>query len=80
MGAEGAAELYQAFLDDVDRVFGVLQPEGDGLSAEEQELFDGWVAARAEKNWDQADALRAQLAERGLSVQARKGESTWTRA
>lgn len=69
----------EAFLDDVDGVLGVLQPEETGLDAEEQGLFDGWVAARAAKDWAQADALRDRLKERGIQVQARKGESTWSR-
>jgi len=69
----------QAFLDDIDQVLGFLAPDEVGLSPEEQGLFDGWVAARAAKDWSQADALRARLAERGIQVQARKGDSTWTR-
>ena len=74
-----AAEVL-AVLKDVDEVLAVLEPEPDtGLSAEEQQLFEGWVAAREAKDWDQADALRSQLQERGIGVQARKGESTWSR-
>ena len=33
-----------------------------------------------EKDWPKADELRAQLNERGIQVQARKGESTWSRS
>ncbi len=69
----------EALLDDVDRVLGVLAPEPDRLAPDEQGLFDRWVAARAAKDWPAADALRAELQQRGLEVQARKGESTWTR-
>lgn len=69
----------EALLDDVDAVLGVLRPPDQSLSAEEQELFDAWVAARAEKDWPRADALRDALRERGIAVQARKGESTWSR-
>lgn len=76
----GFASEVLAVLSDVDEVLAVLEPEPDaGLSGEEQQLFEGWVAARAAKDWAQADALRAQLQERGIGVQARKGESTWTR-
>jgi len=68
-----------ALLDDVDAVLGFLRPEEAGLDAEERDLFERWVTARAEKDWGAADALRDQLEERGIAVQARKGESTWAR-
>jgi cysteinyl-tRNA synthetase len=70
----------EALLDDLDAVLGVLKAPADALGAEEQALFDGWVAAREAKDWAQADSLRGQLGELGLQVQARKGESTWTRS
>jgi cysteinyl-tRNA synthetase len=70
-----------AVLDDVDAVLGVLEPEAEsGLSPEDQTLFEQWIAARTEKDWASADRLRDELAGHGISVQARKGESTWTRA
>ena len=68
-----------ALLDDIDQVFGFLAFEEAGLSREERDLFDRWVAARDEKDWQRADQLKAELAECGLAVQARKGASTWTR-
>jgi cysteinyl-tRNA synthetase len=69
----------EAVLDDIDCVLGFGPPPVLGLSDDEQALFDRWVAERAAQNWDGADEVRAQLIERGISVQARKGESTWTR-
>jgi len=75
----GFGRQVEAFLDDVDRVFGVLQPDVQGLDPEEQALFDGWKAAREAKDWAAADGLRDQLEARGVRVQARKGESTWSR-
>lgn len=73
-------EFVIGILDDVDQVLGVLEPEAEaGLSAEEETLFQGWAAAREGKDWAQADTLRDQLKERGIQVQARKGESTWSR-
>lgn len=70
-----------AVLEDVDRVLGVLAPEASaGLSAEEEALFVAWGAARDAQDWSLADTLRDQLKERGVQVQARKGESTWARA
>ena len=58
----------------------VAEIKNAGLSAEEEELFQGWIAAREAKDWSRADELRDQLKERGVQVQARKGESTWARA
>ncbi|MBL4844288.1 MAG: cysteine--tRNA ligase [Planctomycetes bacterium] len=67
-------------LDDVDQVLGVLKPEADaGLTPEDQALFTAWGAAREAKDWAGADTIRAQLKEHGIQVQARKGESTWSR-
>jgi cysteinyl-tRNA synthetase len=75
-----AAEV-DAFLDDADRVLGVLKPEAEALGPEEQALFDAWKAARDAKDFKRADEVRAQLSARGIQVQARKGaEPTWTRA
>lgn len=73
------ADQVTGLLDDLDRVFGFLAVEEGGLTVEERDLFDRWVAARAARDWDLADRLRAGLSERGLAVQARKGSSTWKR-
>ena len=78
---EAFGREVEAVLEDVDQVLGVLQPEASaGLSGEEQALFTAWTAARDAQDWSQADVIRDQLKERGVSVQARKGESTWVRA
>ncbi|MCW8140559.1 MAG: cysteine--tRNA ligase [Planctomycetota bacterium] len=74
------AQEVQAFLDDADRVLGVLTPEPEALSPEEQALFERWKAAREAKDWAAADAARAGLQAKGIQVQARKGaEPTWAR-
>ena len=77
-GPEFGAEV-RALLDDADCVLGFGSPEEAGLGEKEQQMFDRWVAARDAKDWKKADSIRAQLFERGIQVQARKGESTWTR-
>ncbi|MFP8880817.1 MAG: cysteine--tRNA ligase [Myxococcota bacterium] len=66
-------------LDDFDEVLGFLQPEQADLDPEEQQLFDRWLAAREAGDWPAADEIRSLLNDRGIQVQARKGESTWTR-
>ncbi|MCO5170240.1 MAG: cysteine--tRNA ligase [Planctomycetes bacterium] len=74
------AQEVQAFLDDADRVLGVLTPEPEALAPEEQALFDRWKAAREAKDWAAADEARAALQAKGIQVQARKGaEPTWAR-
>jgi cysteinyl-tRNA synthetase len=76
----GVGPAVEAFLADADQVLGFLEPDAvAGLDAEAPGLFDGWVAAREAKDWGQADALREQLKERGIGVQAKKGESSWHR-
>jgi cysteinyl-tRNA synthetase len=70
----------EAFLDDADRVLGVLKPEQDALAPDEQALFERWKAAREAKDWAGADQARAELQAKGIQVQARKGaEPTWAR-
>ena len=73
------AAAVEAFWDDADRVLGVLAPEADALSPEEQALFERWQAARTAKDWAGADAVKAELTARGITVQARKDGATWTR-
>ena len=76
----GIGGTVEAFLADADQVLGFLEPEADeGLDAETQALFDGWVTARGSQNWAEADALRDQLKAKGIGVQAKQGESSWHR-
>jgi cysteinyl-tRNA synthetase len=75
----GFGAKVDLLLDDFDEVLGFLKPEQDSLDLAEQELFDRWVAARAAGDWPAADGIRSELAACGIGVQARKGESTWTR-
>lgn len=43
-----------------------LELKYDKLSKEDKELFNNWNKLKAEKNFDEADKLRAKLLERGL--------------
>lgn len=63
-----------ALLLDFDRVLGLsldaIEAAGAEieLNADERELVEARAAARAEKNWQEADRLRDELAERGITV------------
>lgn len=52
---------------------------GDADAAEIDALVAARVAARAAKDWAEADRLRAALAERGVEVMDGAGGSTWRR-
>jgi cysteinyl-tRNA synthetase len=55
-------------------------PEKAGLSDEEvQALVDQRIAARTEKRWADADALRAQLGAADISISDTGMESAWSR-
>ncbi len=65
---------YAYFIDcirDADRVFGLhLVPHHlDTIPFEISELLELRTAARREKNWERADALRAQIEAHGYSVE-----------
>ena len=66
-------------LRDLDRVLGVL-PDPDGaLDPETEALLDARVAARATREWAEADRLRAALADRGIAVEDTRDGQRWRR-
>jgi cysteinyl-tRNA synthetase len=63
---------------DLDRVWADLPAEDDGLQPEQRRLLEERSAARARRDFQRADALRAALLELGLEVTDRAGgETTW---
>ncbi|HJS57499.1 MAG TPA: cysteine--tRNA ligase [Vicinamibacteria bacterium] len=76
---EGAS-CVRAALEAMDRVFGVLLPQGgDRLSAEEQELFDERQEARRKRDFARADRARAELEKRGVVLEDTAKGTRWRR-
>ena len=79
------ASVTHAFLDEVDRVFGIFygsdqedgRPQPPQLPSELQTLFDRRLDARHKKEWDLADELRNKLEDSGVEVRDGPEGSTW---
>jgi cysteinyl-tRNA synthetase len=65
-----AAALLQ-WWDNINQVL-QIQPDGETIPSEAQELLEQRAAARAAKNWAQSDALRQKIAELGWTVKDTK--------
>jgi cysteinyl-tRNA synthetase len=76
-------ERLLALVDHVDDVLGVLplvaRERESELAPDEQELLDRRVAARAARDWAQSDALRDELAGRGIAVEDTPQGQRWRR-
>ena len=69
-----------AFLDEADAIFAAWPHEGDNLDAEVEALIEARRAAKAAKNWPEADRVRDRLKELGIILEDRKDGSTgWRR-
>jgi cysteinyl-tRNA synthetase len=68
-----------AMLQEADKVLGLkLVPEGpQELAAELQALVDRRAQARKDKNFEQADQLRKELAVKGILVEDTKDGQRW---
>ncbi|MBK9795519.1 MAG: cysteine--tRNA ligase [Holophagaceae bacterium] len=70
-----------AFLDETDAVFAAWPHEAANLEAEVEGLIEARRAAKAGKNWAEADRLRDQLKAMGIILEDRKdGSSGWRKA
>ncbi|MBI5243575.1 MAG: cysteine--tRNA ligase [Elusimicrobia bacterium] len=71
----------RAYLQEADKVLGLrlLEPAEDKLSEDLQALFDRYCAARKAKDFAASDALRKDLAAKGIKVKDARGGSTWSR-
>jgi cysteinyl-tRNA synthetase len=75
----GAAELRSALVT-MDQVFGVLMPAGDDqLSAAEQALFEQRQQSRKRREFQKADAARAQLEGLGIVLEDTPQGTRWRR-
>ena len=73
-------DLVLAFLDEADAIFAAWPHEAASLDAEVEALLEARRAAKAAKNWAEADRVRDQLKTLGIVLEDRKDGSTgWRR-
>jgi len=69
-----------AFLDEADAIFAAWPKETASLDAEVEALIEARRAAKAARNWAEADRVRDQLKAMGIVLEDRKDGSTgWRR-
>ncbi len=70
-----------AFLDETDAIFSAWPQATDSLDAEVEALIEARRAAKAARNWAEADRVREQLKALGIVLEDRKdGSVGWRRA
>jgi cysteinyl-tRNA synthetase len=75
----GEAEAARAFLDEVEAVFGLGGREEVLLDAEIEALIEERQKARGRKDFARADAIRDELAERGILLEDSPAGVRWKR-
>jgi cysteinyl-tRNA synthetase len=76
----GDAAAARAFVEEVDRVVGVLPEPREGLDdAGVEQLIAERLEARASKDFARADAIREELNARGIIVEDRADGTRWRR-
>ena len=69
-----------AFLDEADAIFAAWPPEAEAVDAEVEALIEARRAAKAARNWAEADRVRDQIKALGIILEDRKDGSTgWRR-
>jgi cysteinyl-tRNA synthetase len=70
-----------AFLEETDAIFAAWPHRGAGLNGEVEALIEARKAAKAAKNWVEADRVRDQLKTLGIVLEDRKdGTTGWRRS
>jgi cysteinyl-tRNA synthetase len=77
--SRAGAAVLSAQLASMNSVFAVLLPPEDGLSPEEQALFDGRQEARRQRDFARADDLRKQLEALGVLIEDTPKGARWRR-
>jgi cysteinyl-tRNA synthetase len=82
--SERGREWLLTLVEHVDDVLGILpllrREREQELSPDEEEMLDRRVAARAARRWADSDALRDELARRGIAVEDTPQGQRWRRA
>ena len=72
-----------AALMEMDQVLGVLDlgtgTTGDIDTARVEQLIGARNAARAAKDWDEADRIRAELTDMGVAIKDEGAQTRWSR-
>ncbi|MDQ7780453.1 MAG: cysteine--tRNA ligase [Planctomycetota bacterium] len=68
------------FLEKIDSVLNVMSPDSSELTTEEAELIAKREAARRAKDFKTSDAVRAELAKRGIIVEDTAAGTRWKRS
>ncbi len=77
----GDAAAARAFVEEVNRVLGILVPAvEDLLDAEVERLLEERIEARARKDFARADAIRDELKDRGIVLEDGPDGTRWRRA
>lgn len=71
---------FTAFLEFLDRVFGLKLLESQDISAEQKQLIAKREKARGNKNFAQSDNLRGELAKQGIGLRDTPLGTVWFRA
>lgn len=76
---KGGGKKAYKLLKEFDEIFGVLSEEEVELTKEIEELIEKREKARREGDWDTADKIRAELKEKGISVEDTPEGVKWKR-
>jgi cysteinyl-tRNA synthetase len=69
------------FLDETDAIFAAWPHQASALDAEVADLIEARKAAKAARNWAEADRVRDQLKALGIVLEDRKdGTTGWRKA
>ncbi len=79
LGTQAKRQVLE-WLGEVDRILGVLRLEEQAVDAEVERLIAAREAARAAGDFGQADAIRADLARRGILLEDTKQGVRWKRS
>lgn len=74
-----SVEEVVKFFDEFNRIFDVLEETNNEISEEEQKLIDQREAFRKERNFEEADRIREELKQRGLTLEDSPEGPRWKR-
>lgn len=72
-------EVFNDFLSKLDELLGLRLSESTDIADEQKSLIAQREKAREEKNWTQADKLRAKLADQGIEINDTTYGPIWSR-
>ena len=75
----GRDNEFSSFLQTVDDTLGLNLLGSNDITDEQKQLIEQREQARKDKNWQQADAVRGQLAEQGIGLRDTEHGGVWYR-